>query len=390
MANVLVNIVSQQVVQNYLFIRQFYKNGDKLVFFHTKKFMSEAQNVLNTLFNEKIVIDDDDVKIIELEEEDWPSMIECVESSIDDDNYLVNLTGGTKYMSLAVQKAFEKAGSCTFYYLPYPKNIFLNPNNESPIKITHHVSINEYMSVHNVKYTVKHPVNQKKYSYSFFDLYTKHFTDNDYLVINKLREYRNYGVEDVEYISKNNYVKVTNKGKKNEKERILPQISGLYEFLCKINYPMGSKSLSKEDVQYLSGGWFEEYVYYIIQDNVKPDDIAIGLFVKQQENANTNDLDVVFTKGNKLFVIECKTAIPKTEEKGETAMFREISYKAASIKASLLKLPGNSFICSLNKGNEDYKTLANNMGIRYFDGNFFLEKEKEQEFYKEIIKIANI
>ena len=109
----------------------------------------------------------------------------------------------------------------------------------------------------------------------------------------------------------------------------------------------------------MTGGWFEEYIYYKIQRYINPQDIKLGVLIKRTENRNQNDLDVVFTSGNKLFVIECKTGI------SGVGMFHETVYKATAIKEAVLGLSANTFIVSLTPEDTDLKNTAKNMGIHY-------------------------
>lgn len=122
------------------------------------------------------------------------------------------------------------------------------------------------------------------------------------------------------------------------------------------------------------GGWFEEYVYHLIKDRLNPTDIVLG-----PKTANTNnDLDVVFTIGNKLFVVECKTGV---EGRG---MLNEIVYKASALKENLLGLSARSFIFSLGQEKEEWSKAAKNMGIEYYGRSFFTEKGKSDTFISTI------
>lgn len=70
----------------------------------------------------------------------------------------------------------------------------------------------------------------------------------------------------------------------------------------------------------------------------------------------------VFTKGNKLFVIECKTGV-QTESK-----FNEIVYKACAINDALLGVSCYSYIFSLKKDDgHKLKRIADNMGLTFVD-----------------------
>lgn len=387
MARTLVNIISAQTIPNYVFIKDFYETGDSLLFFTSSTMTKPLKYILDTLG-----LSDKGVEIKQLTEENWQVMCQEIASVIKPNvNYLVNTTGGTKYMSMAVSEEFHKHPNADFYYIPYPKNIYLKTT-ENAIPIKHRVSIKEYMGItKGVEYTVKQCVRKRDYVYAFFKHYIN-MSQDELMILDKIRtNFRNqkFEIEDIDIVCKQPTSIVKNLGTKNEKHYDFEQIDGLNVLLNKIQFPFDeSNKLNSKEIEFLTGGWYEEYMYYLIEDKIQPDDIALGVFIKQSENTNTNDLDVVFTKGNKLFVIECKTAITKTQFKGVEAMFKEISYKSATLKATLLGLPSNSYICSLSESDESFKTIAQKMGIIYYDRSYFTDSTKQDSFISDITKQA--
>ena len=141
--------------------------------------------------------------------------------------------------------------------------------------------------------------------------------------------------------------------------------------------------LDQRELEYLTGGWFEEYVYYLVKKYIKPQDIAIGVVISRQGVKHNNELDVVFTKGNKLFVIECKTGV-QTER-----LFNEIVYKVCAISEALLGVSCNSYIFSLMKDDSDaLKRVAENMGITFVDNKILTTPGKLQQAMVEIYNQA--
>ena len=59
----------------------------------------------------------------------------------------------------------------------------------------------------------------------------------------------------------------------------------------------------------MTGGWMEEWIYYVIKNSLRLSEENIKLGLITILNAE-NDLDVVFTLNNTLYIIECKTAMP--------------------------------------------------------------------------------
>ena len=60
-----------------------------------------------------------------------------------------------------------------------------------------------------------------------------------------------------------------------------------------------------EDKPYIQGGIFEEYIYWLIEDNFNFDQVMFNVKVEFEENV-FNEFDVLMIKDNHLHVIECK------------------------------------------------------------------------------------
>ena len=151
-----------------------------------------------------------------------------------------------------------------------------------------------------------------------------------------------------------------------------PGIPHLTSFLDKLLFvPEVKGVLNRYELEYLTGGWFEEYVYYLVKKSVKPDDITLGVKISRAGIRHNNELDVVFTKRNKLFVIECKTGV-QTER-----LFNEIVYKVCAIKEALLGVSCYSYIFSLKMDeSNDLKRIAENMDITFIDHAILTTKRK--------------
>lgn len=344
MKRIIVSIVSEQTVPNYLFIKELFQIGDELLFVSSSKYADRIDWILQTLNYKNCR--DERIVFPERGEERWVDMeTQLLRKLSKDVQYIVNLTGGTKYMSLLAQSVFEKYNS-RFYYIPYPQNIILEPSTNEAISLKYRLNIKEYLSCYNVSFTEKCTVEEKSYTSSFYDKFL--FGHLDFKVIDLLRSYRN---------NKKIAISSIETCISTEKK---PQIANLGTFLKSVNFPLCEKGfLTRHEIEYLTGGWFEEYMYYLIKDKIEPQDIKLGVLIKRTDRTNQNDLDVVFMSGNKLFVIECKTGIQGQK------MFNETVYKATAIREAVLGLSANTFIVALVSGDENLKNTAKNMGISY-------------------------
>lgn len=363
----IVSIISEQTIPNYLFIKEMFLPGDTLMFISSKK-MKDKIHWIKEALGWKQCATVDIIFNKDGDEEIFDAICGQVSTYLNDkEEYCVNLTGGTKYLALVLQNLFEKFNS-RFYYIPYPKNQIISVTGSDERRILYRVTVSEYLKIYgeSIK-NPKTPIIESAYTQQFLSLFMNNLHPNHFEVINKLRAYRNCKtlvVSDIEH---------------KEDNAKMPRIEGLSAFLNDIQYPNSSDSLQKYDVQYLTGGWFEEFVFHYIKKYVNPNDIQLGVNIKK----TNNDLDVVFTLGNKLFVIECKTGVEKE------SMLKEIVYKASALKSALLGLSAKSYIFALSEGDEKWETAASNMGIKYCGRLYFRDVKILEQLLDSIIKSSD-
>ena len=373
MSKTLVNIITEDnPIPAYLFIKEKYEDGDRVMYISAKD-TEDDLDALSELFNVPTTHIDEIVLKSDIDELSYEKICRAVLVRLDHQTqYCVNLAGGTRYMALAVQQVFEKYNS-QFFYVQVEENIIVQSvfddgiyNNDDlfyPIK--YKMSIAEYLRAHEIQHKLleyEHiPIRSESESKNLFDMFTQNrLTYQDFEVMELLRlHYRGrkrINIKNIETSQKPNW----------------PAVPHLSEFLRNLHFiPQTNGTLLRDELEYLTGGWFEEYVYYLVKKQVKPDDIALGVKISRAGVRHNNELDVVFTKGNKLFVIECKTGV-QTER-----LFNEIVYKLCAIKEALLGVSCYSYIFSLKKDDtNDLKRIAENMGITFVDNDILLTPRK--------------
>ena len=205
------------------------------------------------------------------------------------------------------------------------------------------------------------PIRSENDAKRFFDLFSKQrLSEMDYVTMELLRK----------YYRNRNYINIRNLDNPTNEHTIA--VPGLSELLFHVGFvPRKEGVLRKCEIEYLTGGWFEEYVYYLVKKFLNPQDIAIGVEISRKGMKHKNELDVVFMKGNKLFVIECKTGV-QTER-----LFNQIVYKACAISEALLGISSNPYIFSLKKDDKnEVKRISENMGITFVDNSILMSPTK--------------
>lgn len=380
MAKTIVNIISREhPLAAYLFIKEFYEMGDKLLFVSANEDFDCITPLVKTL---KVFCDIQRVVLRrDADKYTYERICRSINNAIDKDaEYCVNLAGGSRYMALSVQHVFSNYHS-TFYYIQTRENLIVKTifdnsifdNDDEILPIRHKMTLGEYFDVYGLTHDLHTPktlVADKERAQKMFALFVnRKLNSADYKVMEILREkYRNW-----KYININEVEHAVN-------DSMIP-IPNLSKFLNYIKFePVEKGMLQQNEIDYLTGGWFEEYVYHLILSTIEPDDIAIGVRIDGcTEIRHNNELDVCFIKNNQFYVIECKSGI------SSESMFNEIVYKVSALKEVLLGLECRSYIFSLKKDpTGDLKKIANYMGITFCDFDILTKEEKLRKELKKM------
>lgn len=358
MNRTLVNIISHNdPLPAYLFIKENYQDGDRLLFVSARRDGEKIDFLTNLIKIDPNLIDDIVLKY-NSDEYTYERICRRLKAQLHSDTtYLVNLAGGSRYMALAVHQVFESFNT-KFFYTQTRENIIVSSifdnsiydNDDIFYPIRYRMTLAEYFQVHGLSHDIdrKHfhkPIIKAQQTQNLFNIFTKkQLSSEEYETINTLRtEYRGMSraarISDIEH-------------------KDAPRLSSL---LRHIGFtPSNEGYISPDEVEYLTGGWFEEYVYNLIERTVKPQDIAIGVHIARPGEKHNNELDVCFIKANTLFVIECKTGVQSDH------MFNEIVYKACALREALLGMTCHSYIFSLKYDNEgDLERVARIMDITF-------------------------
>ena len=383
MSKTIVNIIDKSnPLPAYLFTKEYYEEGDELLFISNE----EEADCINHLA-QQLEVDETLVKRIIVKRHEDKMLYEYICRTIKnklnpDTQYYLNLAGGNRYMTLSVQHVFEEFNTL-FYYTQTRENLIVKTifdhsiydDDDEVFPIKHRMTLKEYFGLYGLQSDVDEPRKQVKetaFSQHLFTMFSQNLLGRtDFEVMTTLREkYRNW-----------NYLRIS-EAEKPVKDYMTP-IPTLSKFLNYIGFkPERNDSLQSYEMEYLTGGWFEEYVYALIKEVLKPDDIAMGVHISNGIIKHNNELDVCFMKANKLFVIECKTGV--TSE----SLFNEIVYKVCALKEVLLGT-SNSYIFSLKKDHKGgWKKTAKYMGITFCDWLNLTKPELLKNILKSMDKIA--
>jgi len=353
----IVSIVSDQTIPNVLFIKEItnkYKI-DKFFFLTTEGIekknktahIIEGANITHKE-NIKILVPEDNIKEME------SILGEKIRGSY---KYIVNITGGTKMMAIAAYNFFKERDS-EIYYLPVGKNIYkkLHPYSEKREKdLIFRITLKEYLKSSGIDVKLGKLHQSKKNTEMVFNKFTNNKIDKE--LINIIRkELRN-----------TNKKKIKKMLKKGEYPLDKEYINIFKEF------GIEKEKISNYDVEYITGGWFEEYIFNRIKSElkIKNDYIGINVLIKREDV--DSELDVMFTYDNALYVIECKTSLKNNGK----SIFSDTIYKLSALKKDF-GLFVKAFIFTLDevKENSANRKRANYFGINIFDKTSILNKKE--------------
>lgn len=145
---------------------------------------------------------------------------------------------------------------------------------------------------------------------------------------------------------------------------------GFYKSLI---HQMGNNS-----EQFIKGGIFEEYIYWLIKDNFDLDDIMTGVTIQFDKDVN-NEIDILIMKENHLHTIECKFT--------DNFKTSEYLYKTDSI-IDYIDDDGKGMILTIGTKNIGYQDLARakNDNINFYAVKNFYEEKFLEEFRKWFLK----
>lgn len=374
----LISITSQQTLPNVLFAKE-QKNINRYIFISTELMEGQhkTKHVLNSL--SLSIPKENIVEVIEDSIDDIIKKLDKIEF-LDSEEIIINLTGGTKIMAIAVYSFFARK-SCKIFYIPFPKNEIVQIFPEIKQKVTalnYRVNLSEYFQSYDVQVETNSFL-QKNQTLPV-------------LLTNKLFE------KNKNYLFRQNWYSLQNLGKELYNRPFInlqeERFSNVKKNLSAINYQTQTNGiLSEKEIKYFIGGWWEEYLYHFIKTKLNLSDDQIGINIEiNKDNSKRfsagNEFDIIFIYENKFYVIECKTGIKDLAKTG-IQVFNEYVYKLAALN-KFFGLGAKLSLCilqSLPNDNEElrnfYQDRCEILNISLFSGTDF---RNMNDFLNRLIK----
>ncbi len=367
MLTALVSLLSEQVVAATLFCKAVGQNGDHLYVITTNRMQTEKKldsfltslNACGLQFNVH--------KIILQTEEDLGSVTRKL-GEICWDEYsriLVDITLGTKIMSIGVYSFFSTyqrtpATTIKLYYQPRGLNQLVDVYNHEEMKIAlGTISLHNYLQAYGVTLRSQecNLVNTCQNTKSLFSDAIKS-PDRWAKATRLFQELRNakrpvlHGNRSIA-LDTESLEEIILGDDAHWGDRYGESDMRLMQKICQnIGFP--PEALTKKHIAYLSGGWFEEWIYVRtieIVPQLDEEQIGLGVIIETGEQV-TNELDVALVGTHNSFVcIECKTSLDAGPQHGDilnetiykqAALRKNFGLNAVSVLAALNTIPPNT------------------------------------------------
>lgn len=319
---ILLSILSDYLQPNFLLIKEFDGLYDRLVFVSTRK-MEAADKCKSRSLSVALSIPYVQENVIVVGEDDYQDILNKLKASSfsQDDQYIINLTGGTKVMTAAVCDYFHAFGyrNVSYYYVPIGKNVVEDFYLGQGKPIKYQMNLREYFALYGIRYEPQNKlVKPAEFTMNVFDEFKKKkFTRNRYRPIANADQLPN-----------------------------------------------------AVDRLYFNGIWFEDYCYLRIKQELNLPDNAICKSAKifRGTNDNDNEIDVMFIRNNKLHICECKVTM-YGQSRSVTITAEGYLYKLAAI-AKDFGLRVDSYILTLHWLDHRRRQNPNQLVIPSIDHQF--------------------
>lgn len=362
-------LVSAQAAANLLPALDPTLKPEKVILLVSSKMRRQAENLGKVLREVGVKVD-----LVQLaNEHDYASteaqLLELA-SGNEAGDVALNITGGTKLMSLAAQSVASVAGWAMFYIdADTDQVLWLHKNAPPPQGLTEHLRLRHYL---------------RGYGYSLPAApATQSVTPRQQTLMETL--IRQIGSLEAP-LSQLNWLSQQAEDKRqlrivlDERQRD----SRSLEALLRNFEEAGALKVqgdhvvfaSDTDRNFVKGGWLEAFVFQRLsrlKETLLIRDSAVNLEVVDNEGVK-NELDIAFMAHNRLFIIECKTA---RMDKPEAPKANDTLFKLAETSKRIGGLGTRSMLASYRALRDSEKTLAGALGVELVCGTDLLRLDEK-------------
>jgi hypothetical protein len=305
-------------------------------------------------------------KIVDLgDENSVPAIDKVLEKAVlghEDDLWIVNLTGGTKPMSIGAYEFSKRKGLKTFYISEGNQKEAIDLLSGSSTRLDHRVTTAEFLAGYGFEIVnSKHssPEKSQEWASPLTNLAAEISKHNDDSGLRGLLARLQTLKEAQILLNKNEWEK--NGIVISEEDEVFLKNDELKKMIAS-HFGLSTSGsnfvgrLGKADVEFLTGRWLEVFVWSLLKpmEGIGIWDLHLGALVGKGGDGENNDLDVSFMRNHSnqsLCIVECKTG-----GKGHDPEANNILYKIEAIKSGPRALKVATFLATTSDNIIDEKT----------------------------------
>lgn len=313
MSTILVSILSNHTLPNFLFIKEMQGQFDELLFITTPEIEASQRH---RQIEAALQLPEDTAVFTIVDGNNFQKTLHGLSAAWEvrnDDKYIVNLTGGTKVMSLAVHEFFSKLDT-RFCYVPIGTNTYYDLDSEECHPLHYRASLRDYFTLYGIRFeSTPEPFSHKQ--------------EEVYSIFEECRQ----------------------------RKWFLPD-----------RLHNAQAASTAELRRFYAGEWFELFAYFKLKEvfDLNTDTIALSakIYHKGGEPTNDNELDVVYIYDNQLHVVECKVTMNGYDATPRDTVEKYL-YKMAAINKDF-GLQVKSYLFTLHKMSKFSKETRLSFGKR--------------------------
>jgi hypothetical protein len=296
-------LVSAQAAANLLPALDNSLKPEKVVLIVTEKMQKQANNLIRVLKENAIRVDSvqlsNEQDFYQIQEE----LLDLV-MRLENDDVMLNITGGTKLMSVAAQSVAEKNWRMFYVDADTDQVIWLDKNKVAPQPLQQQLKLIHYLKSYGFSLTAKPSRAQPTPA-------QQTLTQNLAQQVGSLQDAistLNALAQDAEN-RRSLSVQLTDWQRDSRSLDVLLRDFENAQALMLEGSTLRFASEAQRD--FVKGGWLELHAMQAVHQVTGPlgiRDNALGLEVIDDATQTKNELDIAFMARNRLFVIECKTA----------------------------------------------------------------------------------
>lgn len=361
-------LVSHQAAANLLPAFDPSLKPAKVVLVVTTKMQAQADRLKNVFKENGIAVDQlklsDEQDFRRIEEE----LLELAEQ-LDGQEVALNITGGTKLMSVAAQSVAQVSNWRMFYIdADSDSVIWLDKDAPAPTPLQQQLRLPHYLRSYGFELSDKPKRSQataEQQQLTQTLVQEIGSLENFISVLNGLAQ---------EAENKNKLSVQMNEWQRDS--RGLDALLRHFETAQALSVKVDQIIFPTKDARdYVKGGWLELHAIQTVHQvsgDLAIRDKAVGLEVIDQNSNAKNELDIAFMARNRLFVIECKTArIDKPQGNSDQAIAPKANDALFKLAENCRRIGGSGtrgMLVSYRKLREPELKLAAALGITVVDG----------------------